>query len=322
MSVKQTPRGATTSTVTFKQRFNNYRDHHRAIAKDSLQRLLATPIPTLMTVLVIAISLSLPAGLYLFLKNIQSISGQWGGQAQVSLFVRPQVNSEQAQQLAKFVGERADVSHTKFISREEALAEFKAQTELGDLLAGLDENPLPAVVVVYPKNTDLAAVELLRAELAKLGAVEFAQMDAQWVQRLQAMVALGEHLVLALSLGLAFAVLLVIINTVRLSIEARRDEIVIVKLVGGTDAFVRRPFMYTGLWYGLAGCIAAFVIVEALLLWVRGPVKLLSELYASEFKLQGLGFDLFGLMLLGSVTVGLVGAHLAVGFHLRKQNNV
>jgi len=309
--------GATTARTTFSQRFESWREHHRDVALESLRRLLATPLPTLMTVLVIAIALSLPAGLYVMLKNAEAISEDWDGTAQISLFLRQTVTPDQGRRLASLLEKRADVRRTEYISREQALAEFQEQSGFGDLLKELGENPLPAVVVVYPAGSDLTAAEKLRADLASKVEVDLAQLDAQWVQRLYAILELGQRLVVALSVGLALAVLLVIINTIRLLIESRRDEIVIVKLVGGTDAFVRRPFMYTGLWYGLGGCVIALLLIQTVLWWLDGPVQALSELYRSQFQLSGLGLEVTFLMLLGSVMIGLVGARLAVSQHIR-----
>ena len=279
--------------------------------------MLATPLPTVMTVLVIAIALSLPAGLYVMLKNAEAISDDWDGSAQISLFLHFKTSAEQGRKLADTLAQRGDVKRTEYISRQQALAEFEEQSGFGDLLQELGENPLPAVVVVYPSVTDLDAAEALRLDLAAQGEVDLAQLDAQWVQRLYAILDLGRRLVVALSIGLALAVLLVIINTIRLAIESRRDEIIIVKLVGGTDAFVRRPFMYTGLWYGLGGCLIALLLIQTLLWWLDGPVQALSELYRSQFELSGLGLEVTFLMLTGSILIGLVGARLAVSQHIR-----
>lgn len=316
-ATEQKIRGATAAGTTFAQRFQSYREHHKAVARESLQRLLRTPLPTLMTILVIAISLSLPAGLYVMLKNAENVSADWDGNAQISLFLHLQTSAQQGRTLADQLARHQAVKRVEFISREQALQEFEEQSGFGDLIQELGENPLPAVIVVYPSVTDLDSAEALRSELANHSEVELAQLDAQWVQRLYAILDLGRRLVVALSVALALAVLLVIINTIRLAIESRRDEIIIVKLVGGTDAFVRRPFMYTGLWYGLGGCLTALVLVQTVIWWLQDPVAALSELYRSKFELTGLGFGVSMLMLMGSVVVGLVGARLAVSQHIR-----
>lgn len=315
--VPNSAKGATVARVTWKQRLESWREHHKDVAQDSLLRLRATPLPTLMTLLVIAIALSLPAGLFVLIKNVQALSEGWEGNAQVSLYLTDKTSDTQGRSLATALAERVDVKRTEYISRERALAEFREQSGLGDILQELGENPLPAVIVVYPAQNELAQAQKLRDDLAKKVEVDEAQLDAQWVQRLYAMLELGERLVLALSIGLALAVLLVIVNTIRLGIESRRDEIVIVKLVGGTDAYVRRPFLYTGFWYGLGGSLIALLLIQILLLWLDGPVQVVADLYRSEFELAGLGWDTSLLILLGSVLVGLLGAALAVRQHLR-----
>jgi len=310
-------KGATVARVTWQQRFESWREHHRDVAVDSLHRLLATPLPTLMTLLVIAIALALPGGLFVLLKNAQSVSDGWEGSAQVSLFLTAKTSDDQGRALAAELARRADVKRTDFVSRAQALAEFREQSGLGNILEELGENPLPAVIVVYPAEARLERAEKLRDDLAKLGQVDIAQLDAQWVQRLYALLELGGRLVVALAIGLALAVLLVIVNTIRLGIEIRRDEIVIVKLVGGTDAYVRRPFLYTGLWYGLGGSVIALILIQILLLWLDGPVQVVADLYRSRFELEGLGFGAACLMLFGSMLTGLLGAALAVRQHLR-----
>lgn len=314
----QPKRGATAARTTWRQRFTRYREHHGLVATDSLRRLLAAPLATLMTLLVIAIALSLPAGLFVLLKNVQTLGDNWEGGAQVSLYLRTGTTPEQGRALADELARRVDVRRTDYISRDSALAEFREQSGLGDVLEGLDENPLPAVIVVYPAQSEFAVAEKLRADLAQKEEVEAAQLDAQWVQRLFAMLALAQRLVLALATALALAVLLVIVNTIRLSIDARRDEILIVKLVGATDAYVRRPFLYTGFWYGLGGSLLALLLVTGVLAWLEQPVRTLADLYRSSFRLEGLGGQGALLILASSVLIGLAGAALAVRQHLRE----
>ncbi len=317
-SRQQAPRrGASVAKTRVSHRFESYKNHHKEVARSSLGRLLGTPLPTAMTVLVIAIALALPVGLYVLLKNAQALSRDWDGNAQISLYLKLDTSESAGLSLANRLNQRKDVGKTQYISREQALKEFKALSGFGDVLMELDDNPLPAVIVVYPEARDLDKAELLQQDLAKLEEVDSAQLDAQWVRRLHAMLDLAERFVWALGLGLSFAVLLVIVNTIRLAIESRRDEIVIVKLVGGTDAFVQRPFLYTGFWYGLGGGIVALIIIQSVLFWVDSPVARLADLYSSAFDLRGLGFGpTLGLML-GSGFLGWLGAWWAVRQHLR-----
>ena len=311
------PRGASVAKTQFSHRLESYRNHHKEIAHSSLQRLLSTPLPTAMTVLVIAIALALPVGLYVMLKNAQALSRDWDGSAQISLYLKLDTTESESKGLAKRLDVHPEIAKTQFISKEQALEEFKALSGFGEVLTELDDNPLPPVIVVYPKARDLIKAETLQQELSKLPQVDSAQLDAQWVRRLHAILDLAERVVWALGLGLSFAVLLVIINTIRLAIESRRDEIVIVKLVGGTDAFVQRPFLYTGLWYGFGGGIVALIIIQSVLFWVDSPVAELADLYSSAFNLKGLGFGPTLALLLGSAGLGWLGAWCAVRQHLR-----
>jgi cell division transport system permease protein len=313
----QQRRGASVQRTSLAQRFASYRHHHRQVASESLGKLLATPLPTLMTVLVIAIALALPSGLYILIKNAQLVSGDWDGSAQISLYLHHHVSDQEGRQLAEQLMLSEGIARTQYLSRDDALEEFKALSGMGDLLTEMNENPLPAVVIVYPEDRDLELAQQLRELLADMDQVDSAQLDAEWVQRLHAMLALGIRMVWALAMALSLAVLLVITNTIRLGIESRRDEIIIIKMVGGTDTFVQRPFLYTGLWFGLSGGLVALMMSEAVLFWLEAPVKELASLYGSNYQLAGLNFGDAGILLLGSSSLGLIGAWLAVRRHLR-----
>lgn len=315
-------RGATVTGITWRQRFQRYREHHALVAGDSLRRLVRARLGTTLTLMVIAIALSLPAGLFVLLKNAVTVSAGWQGSAQISLFLKSDVTPEQGRRLADELARRVDVKRTDYISRESALATFREQSGLGDLLTGLDENPLPAVVVVYPAADDFAAAERLRTELAQKDNVETAQLDAQWLQRLFALLDLARRLSLVLAVALGLAVLLVIANTIRLAIENRRDEIRIMLLMGATDAYVRRPFLYTGFWYALGGALLALALVSGVLVWLDGPVRTLAALYRSDFRLEGLGISGALTLLTASLLIGLGGAALAVQQHLRAEHGI
>jgi cell division transport system permease protein len=271
-----------------------------------------------MTWLVIGIAMALPGALYVGLSNVESVSRGWDGAAQISLYLHKVVAEQDGRKLARTLEQRDDVAGIEFISRVQALEEFQQLSGYGDVLDHLEDNPLPAVIVVRPVEQEMsaAATERLFNELKALAQVDRAVLDLEWVQRLYSMMALGKRLTLALALLLALGVLLVIGNTIRLAIESRRDEIVIVKLVGGTNGFVRRPFLYTGLWYGLGGGILAWLIITISLFWLGPPVAELAGLYQSEFQLQGLGFIDSLLLWLAGGLLGLLGSWLAVSRHL------
>src|SRR5690606_28995191 len=306
-----------TSGVDFRG-FDAYLDHHRQVARDSLRRLLQRPLGSLVTWAGIAIALALPAGLFALLSNVEQLGQHWSGTPRITLYLDLRVGETEAYRLQQSLQQRKDVAEVAYISPQAALAEFRQQSGLGEAIDYLDENPLPPVLVVTPAAdlASAAAVEALLKELQNLAQVGRAQLDMDWVKRLYSLMTLVERLAWALGIMLAAAVLLVVGNTIRLNIENRREEIVVIKLVGGTDAFVRRPFLYTGLWYGLGGGILAWILVFFWILWLSGPVEELARLYFMEFDLEGLGLEATLTLLFGGMALGWVGAWLAVRRHL------
>lgn len=310
--------GATVVQASLRSKAEHYFRHHRDTAKDAFRRLTSTPVPTILTALVLAIALALPAGLYMVLKNLRTVSAGWADQqVKISVFLKKSVNDNDAERLYNQLVKRDDVAHIDMITREQALTEFKKWSGFSNVLEGLDENPLPVVLVVQPRNTSVVGAKAVRDSMAALPQADNVQLDTEWIQRLQALVSLLQRLVSALAVALGVTVLLVIGNTIRLAIESRREEIVVVKLVGGTDAFVRRPFLYTGLWYGFVGAFLALAMVESLTAWLEIPAADLAHLYGSEFKLQGLSLQEGCSVFVASIGLGLLGAVLAVHQHLR-----
>jgi len=315
VNTKVVKRGASASRLSTSEKFESWYEHHQLVAAESLQRLLDTPVATLLTMAVIGIALALPSALYVLIHNAEAVTEQWGGDAQISLFMHERVSDDEANNIAGQLNQRSDVQRTQFISREQALNEFRENSGLGDALRELPGNPLPAVVVVFPRDNTPEAAETLRDELAQVVGVETAQLDTEWLRRLHAMLAVGKRVLAMLGLALALGVVLVIVNTIRLAIENRRDEIFITKLVGATDAYVRRPFLYTGIFYGAAGGVLAILLVEIGLLWLSPPVAELAGLYGSSYALSGLGWTGFLIMLI-SAGLGWLGAWAAVWRHL------
>lgn len=300
-------------------RINAYVTHHLWVLVSTLGQLWRTPFSTLMTVAVIGIALALPAGLYVLLNNVQQLSSGWEDSAQVSLFIKQDVPEKRILTLADKLRGWDGVAEVRYISREQALEEFRELSGFGDALDSLAENPLPAVLVLRPTpaQAEPAAMARLLERLRKLDAVDQAQLDMEWIRRLNGIIEVGKRGALLLGVLLAMAILLVVGNTIRLTIFARREEIVITKLIGATNAFIRRPFLYTGFWYGLMGAVIAWLLVAGFLGLLSGPVSQLSFLYDSQFRLAGLD-TATGLSLLASgVVLGLAGSWLAVGRHLQ-----
>jgi cell division transport system permease protein len=297
----------------------SYLLRHAQVALNSLGRLYRAPLASLMTTAVIGIALALPAGLYLLTGNLQRVSTHWDDGANLSLFLRQDVSLDQARALADTLRDRDDIDTLQLITPQEALAEFRALSGFGDTLDAMDENPLPAVIAIKPADnaaTDAESANALLKRLEQLPEVELAQLDLQWVKRFNAIVDVVRRAIWVVASLLGLAVLLITGNTIRLEIQNRREEIEITKLIGATGAFIRRPFLYSGLWYGLSGAGLAAVLVELAFLLLAGPVRQLAGLYQSGFSLYALSIGgAFGLLLIGAL-LGLLGALLAVGRHL------
>jgi cell division transport system permease protein len=293
-------------------------EHHRDTLKDSSARLLSAPFSTLLTVLVLAVAMALPAGLYVLLDNVRRVTEGMESASQITLYLKESLPPQRQELLLKQLNQDSRFGQIQLISSDQALQEFREYSGWGDVLDYLDTNPLPAVVVVRPLMTDTQPDEMERwlDDLRRLPDVESVQLDMQWVRRLYSLYDLLERGVAALALLLGVAMALIVGNTIRLAIENRREEIVVVKLVGGTDAYVRRPFLYTGFWYGLASALLAWNMVGILLVWISEPVGRLTELYASQFELRGLAFGDGLLLLMLGAGMGIGGAWLAVRRHL------
>ena len=282
--------GATVAKTGRRDRLVAWMSHHQRVCLSTLAELLGNPFASLMTWLAIGIALGLPLILYVVLQNVSSISGDWGGKPRVTLYLAQEVTLEAGQALAREIEQRADIDETEFVSSTSALQEFQRKSGFGDVLSSLDRNPLPHVIEVVPANPDpIDLGKLVSAWKANL-LVGNVSVDLQWLERLFALLVFAERLVTALAIVLGLGVMLIMGNTIRLAIENRRQEIEVIKLVGGTDAFVRRPFLYLGFWYGLGGAVTAFFLLQTSLYFLATPVEMLAQSYRDDFALQGPGF--------------------------------
>jgi len=311
--------GASLSRTDLRGHAKAWIQHHRLSAADPDCRVLDSPGSSVLTWLVIGIALALPVGLNVALDNVSQMSAGWDSPAQISLFLQREVSPDRLRELEGELGARQDVSETRIILREEALDEFRTLSGFADVLASLQENPLPDLILVTPDAAlDGPGVSALRVELQGISGVAEAVLDMEWLQRLNSLMELSRRLVLAIGGMLVVGVMLILGNTIRLAIESRREEIVIVKLVGGSSGFVRRPFLYTGLWYGVGGGVLAALLVSAALWSLEKPISDLAMLYESAFQLSGLGvMGSLNLVILGGL-LGLAGAWLAVSRHLAR----
>jgi len=281
-------------------------------------RLAREPVATAMTVLVIAIALALPSGLRVLVENASALSSGWQGAADFGVYLEPGVDEARARALAEQLAARPDVAGVDLVTSDEALADFRARSGFGGALDALEHNPLPHTIVVRPAGGPESDLETLAASLDAFPEVDFVQLDTEWVERLRAILALAVYVVDVVSAVLGVGVALVIGNTIRLEINSRAAEIEVVKLVGGTDAFIRRPFLYLGFLYGLAGACAAALLIAAVLALLRDPASALADLYGSDFRLAGLSSLDAGVLLGGGALLGLAGAALATARHLQE----
>jgi len=315
-------RGASSQKIGIGSRLKMFFHLHRQEIRNSLDSMIKTPLSSLMTLAVLGIALALPGGLQVILKNSNMLSEGWDGASRFSLYLVDSVSDANATSLGNRLKARSDVAEVELISRQQALEEFQSTSGLGDALKQLEENPLPIVLEILPAEnySTPAASQRMLEEFRKLPEVEMAQLDMQWVKRLYYLLDLADRAVFALALLLGVAVLLIVGNTIRLAIQNRREEIEIIKLIGATNAFIRRPFLYTGLWYGVGGGIFAISLIWISLWWLSDPVSQLAGLYESGYRLAGLSF-IETLQLLGfSTFLGLTGSWISVTRHLSNIN--
>jgi len=292
---------------------------HFSTAIGALGRLSRQPFASLMTILVIAVTLALPASMHLVVKNARALSASWDNALDFSVYLKPGVTVEQAENLASIVAQRADVENVRLITADDALAEFREQSGFGEALDHLASNPLPHTLVVRPAaaNTDVS-MGLLNEELGNLPETDFVQVDTEWVRRFHAILAILERAILIGAVLLGAAILIIIGNTIRLDIQNRREEIEVTKLIGASNAFVRRPFLYSGLWYGLAGGLLALALVYYGLFALREPVSRLAGLYGSTYGVLALGAGESLIIVATGVALGLIGSWLAAARHMRR----
>jgi cell division transport system permease protein len=296
----------------------NWLLQHIRVLRSALNRLFATPVASLLNILVIGIALSLPAGVYVLLESVQSLADQVVGTPQISVFLNMNASKDDIERIGKQIKQQDAVDHLEYVSREQALEQLKQSTGLADVIGGLTQNPLPNAYIVYPKKSGAQTLEALRDELQKWPKLEKVQLDSAWANKLEALLKFGRLAVLVLAVLLSFALVAITFNTIRLQILTQRDEIEVSKLIGATNAFIRRPFLYFGLLQGLLGGAAACLIIIASFALLNNGLAELAQLYASNFALHALSASDSLTLLLFSAYLGWLGAWLSVAQHLRR----
>lgn len=292
---------------------------HAQALLGSLGRLKRNPLATVLTFLVIGLALALPAALGLFVINAQSATGGFGRAIDLSVYLKSGVPLAKAQQLAAGARERPGIAQVTVIPADEGLKEFRKYSGFGAALDALQSNPLPHVLHVIPSANASSAADLesLRRYFAAWPEVDIVQLDTEWVLRFNAILAVLRRLVLIAAVLLGAGVLAVVGNTIRLEILNRKAEIEVTKLVGGSNAFVRRPFLYTGLIYGVGGAVLAWAILETAVLVLDQPVTTLAQLYGSQYALQGPSAQVLAVLFGGGMALGWLGAWISAHRHLR-----
>ena len=296
----------------------NWLNQHRLALGVILYRFAHTPFSSLLAMIVFGVTLSLPLGLYTLIENVKVVAGNVRLEPQITVFLSPGANADSVRQVESRLKKLNTIKQFRFIQRDQALQELLQSTGLVDVAAGLEKNPLPDAFVIEPTSIQPDQLENLRNDLMKLPKVDKVLLDTAWAQRLNAMARLGRDVTLILAVLLGFALVVITSNTIRLQILSQREEIEISTLIGATDAFIRRPFLYHGVLQGLGGGLAAWLIVSLGLQLVNVGIADLAKLYAAQFRLLPLGTgEILGLLLFSSLLGGL-GAFLAVGRHLSR----
>jgi cell division transport system permease protein len=306
-------------TSRFRGNVQAYFARHAQTLVGSLGRIVSHPFATLMTMGVIAVALALPLFLNLLLTNVRTATGNWNEAFDLSVYMDKRASAVRTAAVAKQLRQRGDVATVRVITADQALAEFRNDSGFGKALDALSDNPLPDTLIVTPtvgKSTP-EGTAALKAAIAAMADVQTVQLDTEWVKRLNAMLDIVRRVVLLTGGLLGAGVVLIVGNTIRLDILNRQTEIEVMKLVGASDGFARRPFLYGGIWYGLGGGLMALILVAVAVAVLDRPVESLAKLYGSQLHLQGLGV-IAGIELLG-VAAGLawLGSWLAATRHIR-----
>ena len=309
--------GASDSAPGLVQRFLMGIVGHLRQAVSSLGELWRSPVWTFVTIAVLGISMTLPATLHVLVKNLQQVSSSYDQSFEISLFLKNDVTETDIATLVTLLQGDKEVAKVRLIDKAAAMAEFKQESGFGEAISFLDQNPLPDVLLVTPAQNQPAAAEALLNKLQKERFVELAKLDISWLERLAAIMSLVQQVVYTIAALLLSGALLVIGNTIRLLIMDKKAEIEVMKLVGATDSFIQRPFLYTGIWLGVFGGFLAFLVIELMLYWLRGAIANVTQLYQSGFVLNVLTLQEFGLLMAIAVSLGLVGSYLAVRSHIK-----
>lgn len=289
-------------------------EHHIDSFKASFKRNFSSPLSFSFTVLMIAIALSIPMSMYIMFSSAQQLTEDWDKDKQITLFLNDDISLSQAQTIANEITDHRFVLNSVVINKKQALQDFKQQMGAETLSTELPSNPLPHLIIVQPETSlsDIQSLQTLEDELKNVAQVQLVQFDLLWFQRLHAMLDIINRIQWIVSIILLFAIALIIANVIRWEVSARHSEIEIIKLVGASDAYVRRPFLYSGFWLGLSGSIVALLIVTLCTWLVQFSATQLADLFGSDFKLAYLSTSLSLLIILSVSFLGVIASWVAV----------
>lgn len=312
--------GASQSKIGLVQRFIYFWVHNFRQIVTSLGEIWRTPLSSAMTIAVMGLSLTLPATLHIIVKNVQSINLEWDNASEISLFLNDDLSDQQIASAIRRISAYDEVDKLQYISKQQALNEFKEQSGFGEALDYLEDNPLPASFVITPTNhyRQQQQAQQLLTKLEKEREIDFGKIDIEWLTRLNAIVSMLEESVFTVAVLLMLSVVLIIGNTIRLSIISRREEIEVMKLVGATESFIQRPFVYTGIWYGLMGGFVAFVVVAFVVWWMQSALVDISGVYMADFTIEGLVLSEFVILMSLASALGFSGAFWSVHRHIKE----
>lgn len=288
--------------------------YHLQAATQSFNLLCRKPLGTMMTVIVIAIALALPALFWVFSDNFSRLTAGWQRGGHISLYLKPSLSQEEQIKVLDKVQHTEGVGQATLKSSTEGLTELTQQEGMHDIMQYLPENPLPSVIRIMPSLAmdSPAKMDLLARQLDNVPEIELVKLDMEWISRLHAILGFAANLANALIALLALAVVLIIANTLRLAIRNRQEEIQVLKLIGATDAFILRPFLYSGIWYGLVGAVFAVFLVNIFMLSLGFAVNQLAVVYQMHYPLTGLSMRQILLLVSFAIILGWLGARLSV----------
>lgn len=318
-STETPPQVAPRSERSHRRPISSWREHHGWSAAASLRRLAAKPVGSMLTIAVMGLALALPLAFYLLLSNVQSLGNALGRNQVVNVFLKPEQVAGNAQLLAKQIAQHDGVANVTVKSPQQGMDELSKMQGFSDALHALDDNPLPYVLEVQPQDDISAdAASRLVQDLRGMRGVDLVQDSGTWRQRLDALLGVGNRAVLILAGLFALAVLLVVGNTVRVDITSRAEEIGVLKLIGASRAFVRRPYLYAGIWYGLFSGVLAVAVALAIEFALADPVARLSQVYEGKLRMGGLPPWLLLSVPVAAAFLGWLGARLVSAWQLRK----